>query len=90
MAFGNVIGSNIFNLLAVMPIPGLIQPMHLSEQFLYRDFFTMTFLTIILAGFVYANVAKLSSISSIYLGKKIGFILVGAYVLYYYYLYISM
>ncbi len=90
LAFGNVIGSNIFNLLAVMPIPGLIQSISLSVDFLYRDFFMMTLLTVMLAGFVYRINTNKESYGSIILGRKIGFIFVGAYVLYYYYLYISM
>ncbi len=90
LAFGNVIGSNIFNLLAVMPIPGLIQSMSLNKDFLYRDFFTMGLLTLVLSGFVYANSIKLNTDCSVVLGRKIGSIFVGAYVLYYYYLYISL
>ena len=90
LAFGNVIGSNIFNLLAVMPIPGLIQSLSLNRDFLYRDFFTMSLLTLILSGFVYASSTKLNANCSVVLGRKIGSIFVGAYVLYYYYLYISM
>ena len=90
LAFGNVIGSNIFNLLAVMPIPGLIESMSLTTEFLYRDFFTMGLLTLILSGFVYVSSIKLDANCSVVLGRKIGFIFVGAYILYYYYLYISM
>ena len=90
LAFGNIIGSNIFNLLAVMPIPGLIQSMSLNQDFLYRDFFTMGLLTLILCGLIYASSTKLDTNCSVILGRKIGFIFVGAYVLYYYYLYISL
>ncbi len=90
LAFGNIIGSNIFNLLAVMPIPGLIQSMSLNQDFLYRDFFTMGLLTLILSGLIYASSTKLDTNCSVILGRKIGFIFVGAYVLYYYYLYISL
>ena len=90
LAFGNVIGSNIFNLLAVMPIPGLIQSMSLNRDFLYRDFFTMGLLTLILSGFAYANSTKINTNCSVVLGRKIGSLFVGAYVLYYYYLYISL
>ncbi len=90
LALGNIIGSNIFNLLAVMPIPGLIQSMTLNKDFLYRDFFTMGLLTLILSGFIYASSTKLNTNCSVVLGRKIGSIFVGAYVLYYYYLYISL
>ena len=90
LAFGNIIGSNIFNLLAVMPIPGLIESMSLNKDFLYRDFFTMGLLTLILSGFAYASSTKLDTNCSVVIGRKIGSIFVGAYVLYYYYLYISL
>ncbi len=38
IAMGNVLGSNIFNLLAVMAMPALIAPGKLSTQLLTRDF----------------------------------------------------
>lgn len=38
MALGNVIGSNMFNMLAVLCIPGLIHPAGLSKEVLTRDF----------------------------------------------------
>lgn len=41
MAVGNIIGSNIFNILAVMGIPGIIQPSYLSEYAMDRDFWVM-------------------------------------------------
>ncbi|NMH59375.1 calcium/sodium antiporter [Alteromonas ponticola] len=37
LALGNVIGSNMFNTLAVVGIAGLIQPMQVEPIFLYRD-----------------------------------------------------
>lgn len=41
MAVGNVIGSNIFNILAVMGLPGLINPSMISEHIMGRDFWVM-------------------------------------------------
>ena len=37
LALGNVIGSNMFNTLAVVGIAGVIHPMEVSSDFLYRD-----------------------------------------------------
>lgn len=37
IAIGNVIGSNVFNLLAVLPFPGLLDPAHLPPHVLSRD-----------------------------------------------------
>lgn len=48
LAVGNIIGSNIFNLLAVMSVPGLLAPGAVPEDALYRDFPLMTGLTIAL------------------------------------------
>ncbi len=38
LAVGNVIGSNLYNLLAVYSLPGLISPGAIAESVLYRDF----------------------------------------------------
>ena len=46
IAIGNIIGSNIFNLLAVLPIPGLIAPLVIDSIVLERDYMTMLGLTI--------------------------------------------
>lgn len=51
LAFGNVIGSNMFNTLAVVGIAGAIQPIQLEALVLSRDWLTMTALTFLLAIF---------------------------------------
>lgn len=53
IAIGNVVGSNIFNLLAVMPIPGLFAVIEVQPEALYRDYATMLILTLVLCGFLY-------------------------------------
>ncbi len=45
LAVGNVIGSNMFNTLAVVGIAGVIQPMSVSPEALYRDWVLMAGLT---------------------------------------------
>lgn len=45
IAIGNVIGSNMFNLLAVMPIPGLVAVTTVEPMALYRDYSVMMALT---------------------------------------------
>jgi cation:H+ antiporter len=37
IAVGNILGSNIFNILAVLAMPGLIAPSHIDPMLLYRD-----------------------------------------------------
>ena len=53
IAIGNVVGSNIFNLLAVMPIPGLVATTEIDEVVLYRDYGAMLLITLFLIGFIY-------------------------------------
>lgn len=48
IAVGNVLGSNMFNMLAVIGIPGLIQPTQYEEAVLYRDLPVMLGLTILI------------------------------------------
>lgn len=48
LAIGNVIGSNIYNLLAVYSLPGLIAPGILAESVLARDFPVMLAFTAVL------------------------------------------
>lgn len=48
MAVGNIIGSNMFNLLAVLALPGLIAPSVLEPAVLLRDFPVVLALTVAL------------------------------------------
>ncbi|PIE43201.1 MAG: calcium/sodium antiporter [Gammaproteobacteria bacterium] len=54
IALGNVIGSNLFNLLTVLPLPALINPGPLESIALYRDYGYMLAMTLLVAGFAYA------------------------------------
>jgi len=51
IALGNVLGSNMFNLLAVMSIPGLVSPARFDPAALHRDFPVMALLTALLLLF---------------------------------------
>lgn len=51
LAVGNIIGSNIFNLLGVMALPGLIKPGGFEPEVLTRDYPVMIALTIALIIF---------------------------------------
>ena len=46
IALGNIIGSNIFNLLGVMAIPALISPVVIEADALWRDYGLMLLLTL--------------------------------------------
>ena len=53
IAIGNVIGSNMFNLLAVLGLPGIIHPIVLEPEILSRDYFYMIGLSIALFVMAY-------------------------------------
>ncbi|MDX1453632.1 MAG: calcium/sodium antiporter, partial [Oleiphilaceae bacterium] len=55
LALGNVIGSNLFNLLAVLAIPALLNPPTLEEDALFRDYGLMLGLTVGLAVLAYVK-----------------------------------
>ncbi|PSW09629.1 calcium/sodium antiporter [Photobacterium rosenbergii] len=48
MAVGNIIGSNVFNILAVMGIPGLLNPSTLSPLAMGRDYYVMLGVSVLL------------------------------------------
>ncbi|MDN3680384.1 calcium/sodium antiporter [Vibrio tapetis subsp. quintayensis] len=48
MAVGNIIGSNVFNILAVMGIPGILNPSVLNELAMGRDFWVMLGVSVLL------------------------------------------
>ncbi|WP_166264336.1 calcium/sodium antiporter [Marinobacter caseinilyticus] len=58
MALGNIVGSNIFNLLAVLAVPALLSPMPLTNAMVWRDYGTMAGLTVLLAIFAYGMQRK--------------------------------
>jgi cation:H+ antiporter len=53
IAIGNVIGSNIFNLLAVLGLPGVIHPGPIDAHVIYRDFPVMFLMTLMLFAMAY-------------------------------------
>ena len=53
LLIGNVIGSNIFNLLAVLGLPGLIHPAVIDSAVLNRDYPIMFLLTLLLFTMAY-------------------------------------
>ncbi len=53
IAIGNVIGSNMFNLLVVLGLPGVIHPGAVPDEMLERDFPVMIGLTLMLFAMAY-------------------------------------
>lgn len=58
LALGNIIGSNIFNLLAVLGMPGLIAPGLLDPDVYHRDIYVMLGLTLLLFLFSFDLIGK--------------------------------
>ena len=73
LAVGNVIGSNMYNLLAVYSLPGLIAPGMLAENVIRRDFPVMLAFTLALFVLGY-GVSKVGSIN-----RLEGFVLVSSF-----------
>jgi cation:H+ antiporter len=74
IAIGNVIGSNIFNLLAVMPIPGLLATTAVEPAALYRDFSVMMAATLAL-GLILLLCYRSGTV-----GRPYGIALTGGYI----------
>ena len=83
IAIGNVIGSNMFNLLAVMSMPGLIAPGAMSPDILARDYIWMVALTLALFVMAYGFRGPGT------IRRMEGGLLLGAYGYYLYILYLS-
>lgn len=88
IAIGNVIGSNMFNLLVVMAMPGLLAPDELPENFLVRDYGAMCIATLMLAAAVYVGrFNKKAKPDHGYLSRTVGALFCTGYALYYYWLF---
>lgn len=81
IALGNVIGSNILNLLAVLSVASVIYPIDLTREILTLDYGAMVFFTVALAIFVIVPKRNKQ------LSKVEGSILLIGYVVYMYTLY---
>lgn len=58
IAIGNVVGSNILNIVAVLAVPALITPVGLEIHVLWRDYGMMAALTLLLVLFAYGFGAR--------------------------------
>lgn len=84
IAIGNVIGSNLFNLLAVLGIPALIAPGTIPEGAIGRDYPVMTALTVAMLLMAYGFGGRPGRINRVE-----GAILLAAFILYQAFLYTS-
>jgi cation:H+ antiporter len=81
IAIGNIIGSNLFNLLLVMGAAGAISPVALVSMVFSRDYVAMAILTAMLLVFIALALGKIPDRAM--LPKKVGIVLITAYCLYY-------
>ena len=75
IAIGNILGSNVFNILAVLAMPALIMPSATDNALLQRDFAVMALLFIML--FVFARFGKAGRI-----GRSAGTLMLLVYITY--------
>ena len=88
IALGNIIGSNLFNLLGVMSIPGMINGEILDPSVLTRDYAAMSGIILILAVGIHVGRKRKAAVEGhSYLGRSMGTLLLSLYGGYYYWLY---
>jgi cation:H+ antiporter len=84
IAIGNIFGSNLFNLMLVMPAAGIISPMALSPEVFNRDFVSLELMTVLLIAMVAFALNKASRKGGpALLSRRLGVILIGGYIGYY-------
>ena len=74
LAIGNIVGSNILNLLVVLPFPGLLSAGPIEASLLQRDYLIVLVLTLLLAYICYWGIRKHKMI-----GRTSGFIFLSIY-----------
>jgi cation:H+ antiporter len=77
LVLGNIIGSNIMNILLVLPVPAFIAPYVIEPQILTRDYATMMIITLGTAYFLYRRSRQGKRI-----GRLAGSVLLGIYIAY--------
>jgi cation:H+ antiporter len=91
IALGNVMGSNLFNLLGVMSLPGLFETLELEQEVLLRDYASMLAITLVLAGGLYVSTLRRVEAGPLprehEIGRVAGALFLVLYALYYYWLY---
>ena len=87
IAIGNIFGSNLFNFLAVMPIAGVISPLQLDSAVFYRDYLSVTALTLLLLGSIAVHYFRQrkheDKTATVHLSRKFGSVMLLLYVLYF-------
>lgn len=82
ISVGNIIGSNIFNLLGILGTTAIVTPIEVNKEIIRFDFWWMLGICILLLLFMLP-------VKRARLNRMNGFILVAAYLVYYYFVFIS-
>lgn len=96
IALGNIIGSNLFNILAVMAVPALIQQPPMEAAVFSRDYISMALITALLVVAIWVdyhlrrNDSPAGEAHSGHLGGRIGALLLLGYAGYYVWLFTSL
>jgi cation:H+ antiporter len=77
LAIGNLVGSNILNILLVLPFPALLGTVAISPEVLARDYAVMLAFTVLLALIIYTLVPRRGR-----LGRKSGTVFIVFYLAY--------
>ncbi|WP_308366530.1 MULTISPECIES: hypothetical protein [unclassified Microbulbifer] len=84
-ALGNIIGSNVFNILAVMSVPGIIATTQMEDAVFSRDYLAMLAITLMLVAAIAASLWRHPARGR--LGRRLGALLLASYVAYYWLLF---
>ena len=79
MVVGNIIGSNVLNLVFVLPIIGFFGTIQISQSVLQRDFYILLVLSIVFI-FLAFTLTKLRFVKSLYVTS--GILLISSYIFY--------
>ena len=79
MVVGNIIGSNVLNLVFVLPIIGFFGTIQISQIVLERDFYILLVLSIVFIFLAY-TLTKLRFVKSLYVAS--GILLISSYIFY--------
>ena len=84
IALGAIVGSNIFNLLIVLPVPGLLGPLSLDSDVFNRDWLVTLSLALLLMIFAWQAQRKAAgnNMANSELGRVAGVVLLGTYISY--------
>ena len=73
VAIGNVVGSNIFNIAAIMGVTAAIAPLPVRDRVIFADMWMMLAVSLLLIALAHYNVT---------IGRRIGLAMAGAYFIY--------